>query len=118
MIVIYLKLLLIIYITKLYHRKISTFYTVQRRNFGKKTPISLYEKKTGWRQWTLVLIFCVDVHMGLDPSPVHMRPPELDVINRWPLRERTVHPPSYAVAKKIKSLTLHTHGCLRASLRD
>ena len=33
-------------------------------------------------------------------------------------RERTGHPPSYAVAKKMKSLTFHTHGCLRASLRD
>jgi len=39
----------------------------------------------------LILIFCVDVHMGLDPSPDHMRPPEpdplplrLDVINGWP----------------------------------
>ena len=26
--------------------------------------------------------------------------------------------PSYAEAKKMKSLTLHTHGCPRASLRD
>jgi len=34
------------------------------------------------------------------------------------VRERTGHPPSYAVAKKMKSLTLHTHGCLRAGLRD
>jgi len=32
------------------------------------------------------------------------------------VRERTGHPPSYVEAKKIKSLTLHTHGCLRASL--
>ena len=31
---------------------------------------------------------------------------------------RTGHPPSYAEAKKIKSLTLYTQGCLRASLRD
>ena len=28
------------------------------------------------------------------------------------VRERTGHPPSYAEAKKMKSLTLHTHGCL------
>ena len=36
-------------------------------------------EKTVWRQWTLILIFCVDVHMGLDPSlPVHMRQPEPD----------------------------------------
>ena len=43
----------------------------------RSTTTSLHEKKTGWHQWTLFLIFCVDVHMGLDPpSPVHMRPPE------------------------------------------
>src|SRR6218665_4025679 len=34
------------------------------------------------------------------------------------VRERTGHPPSYAEAKKMKSLILHTHGCSRASLRD
>ena len=34
------------------------------------------------------------------------------------VRERIGHPPSDAVAKKMKSLTLHTYGCLRASLRD
>src|SRR6218665_1970027 len=33
-------------------------------------------------------------------------------------KERTGHPPSYAEAKKMKLLTLHTHGCPRASLRD
>src|SRR6218665_1225974 len=33
------------------------------------------------------------------------------------VRERTGHPPSYAEAKKFKSLKLHTHGCPRASLR-
>ena len=27
------------------------------------------------------------------------------------VRERTGHPPSYAEAKKMKLLTLHTHGC-------
>jgi len=38
------------------------------------------------------------------------------------VRERTGHPLAthlsslYAEAKKMKSLTLHTHGCLRASL--
>jgi len=31
------------------------------------------------------------------------------------VRERTGHPSLYAAAKKMKSLTLHTHGCLRAS---
>src|SRR6218665_3960281 len=34
------------------------------------------------------------------------------------LRERIGHPPSYAEAKKMKSLTLHTHSCPWASLRD
>src|SRR6218665_116115 len=33
-------------------------------------------------------------------------------------RKRTGHPPSYAEAKTIKSLTLHTHGCSWAGLRD
>jgi len=33
------------------------------------------------------------------------------------MRERTGHPPLYAMAKKMKSLTLHTHGCLRAWLK-
>src|SRR5688572_16269459 len=32
--------------------------------------------------------------------------------------ERTDLLLSYAEAKKMKSLTLHTHGCLRAGLRD
>src|SRR6218665_3176244 len=41
-------------------------------------------------QWTLILIFCVDVHKGLDPPPpVHLRPPEPDPLpppcgrNKW-----------------------------------
>ena len=60
----------VILITNLYRRKISTFYSVKRRNSGKKkTPTSLHEKKTERRQWTLILIFCVDVHMGLTPLP-------------------------------------------------
>src|SRR5678816_4093294 len=45
----------------------------------------------------------------------------LTVHCRWDdetVRERTGHPPSYAEAKKMKSLTLHTHGCFRASSRD
>jgi len=33
------------------------------------------------------------------------------------VRERTDHLPSYAEDKKMKSLTLHTHGCPRQSLR-
>ena len=38
----------------------------------------LHEKQTGC-QWTLILIFCVNVHMGLDPPPLRV-----DVINGWP----------------------------------
>ena len=34
------------------------------------------------------------------------------------VRERTGHTPSYAEAKKMKSLTLHTHGCPGVSLWD
>src|SRR6218665_1415212 len=34
------------------------------------------------------------------------------------VRERTGHPPSYSVARKMKWLTLHPHGCLRVSLKD
>jgi len=34
------------------------------------------------------------------------------------VRKRIGHPPSYAKAKKMKSLTLHTHGCHIASLRE
>ena len=56
----------------------------------------MHEKKTGWRQWTLILIFCVDVHMGLDPpypsTCVHLSlapsPLRVDVINGWPLRKK------------------------------
>jgi len=34
------------------------------------------------------------------------------------VREMTGHPPSFAEAKKVKSLTLHTQDCHGASLRD
>ena len=34
------------------------------------------------------------------------------------VRGRIGYSPSYAEAKKMKSLTLHTHDCSRASLRD
>src|SRR6218665_1567760 len=91
MIIIYLFKLLVIYITNLYRRKISTFFLSKDKILVKKTPTTLHEKKTVCRQWTPILIFCVDVHMGLD-SPVHMRPPEpdpsplhVDVINGCPL---------------------------------
>ena len=61
---------LVIYITNLYRRKISTVFLSKDEILVKKMPTSLHEKKRVWRQWTLILIFCVDVHMGLDlPSP-------------------------------------------------
>jgi len=33
------------------------------------------------------------------------------------VRERTGHMPSYAKAKKMKLLTLHTHGCTKGWLK-
>src|SRR6218665_1024395 len=97
MIVIYLTVLLVIYITNLCRRKIFTCYSVQRRNSGKKRRQLLCMRRrqddVTSRQWTLILIFCVDVHMGLDPLPpstcVHLSltpsPVRVDVINGWPL---------------------------------
>src|SRR6218665_1318299 len=93
MILIYLNCTIPInsYITNLYRRKISTFSLSKDEILVKKTPTSLHEKKIVCRQWTLILIFCVDVHMGLDPLPlstcVHLSltPLRVDVINGWPL---------------------------------
>jgi len=82
--------LLVIYITNLYHPKIATFFPSKVDILVKKTPTSLHEKKTGWCQWILVLMLCVDVQMGLDPSPpstrIHLSltPLQVDVINGWP----------------------------------
>src|SRR6218665_3617186 len=59
----------LIYITNLYRRKIFTFFLSKDEILVKKTPTSLHEKKTVCRQWTLILIFCVDVQMGLAPLP-------------------------------------------------
>ena len=45
----------------------------------------------------------------------------LTLRSRWEdetARERIGHPLAYTKAKKMKSLTLHTHGCLRTSLKD
>ena len=64
-------------ITNLYRRKISTFFLSNDEILVKKTPTSWHEKRV-WRQWTLILIFFVGVHMGLDPLPlstcVHLSP--------------------------------------------
>ena len=59
---------------------------------------------------------------------LHLRPlansamiSTLSALCQWEdvmVRERTGHQPSYDEAKKMKSLTLHTHGYPRASLRD
>ena len=67
------SILLIIYISNFYWQKMSTFYSVQRRNSGIKTSTSLHEMKTGWRQWAL--IFCVVIHMEL--TPPHTPKPDL-----------------------------------------
>src|SRR6218665_3661365 len=69
----------------------STFVPSKEEILVKNISTSLHEVKTGSRQWTLIIIFCVDVYnytWGLTPSPVHMRPPEpdplhVDVINGW-----------------------------------
>jgi len=78
--------LVVIYITNLYRRKVSTFYSAERRNSGKRTPTSLHEKKTAWHQWTLFLIF-----VWTSPRPhastwawLHSNL-RVDVINGWPL---------------------------------
>ena len=78
--------LVVIYITNLYRRKVSTFYSAERRNSGKRTPTSLHEKKTAWHQWTLFLIF-----VWTSPRPhastwawLHSNLC-VDVINGWPL---------------------------------
>ena len=84
--------LLIIFITNLYRRKISIFYSVQRRNSGKNTSTSSHEKKT-FRMTSVDSNFnflCGRPHGACPPPPVHMRPPEpdplrVDVINGWPL---------------------------------
>ena len=76
------------------HHIVITFIPSKDEILVKNTPTSLHEKKTGWRQWILSLIFCVDVHMVLDPSlppstRVHLSltpPLRVDVINGWPLR--------------------------------
>jgi len=56
-------------ITNLYRQKFSLFIPSKDEILVKNTQTSLLEKKRGWRQWTLILIFCVDVHKGLDPPP-------------------------------------------------
>ena len=59
-----LIILLLIYIAE----KFPLFIPSKDEIVIKRMSTSLHKKKTGWHQWTLILIFCVDVHMGLDPS--------------------------------------------------
>jgi len=88
MIVIYLRLLLIIYITNLNWWKICPFYSVQRRNSGTKNAHFF-----GWENIMSVgsNFLCGHSH-GADPSPVRIRPLSLTpfsfhvcVINGWSL---------------------------------
>ena len=59
--------LLVIYITNLYGRKISIFYSAQRRNSGKKDRMTSVDSKFKWTStWALT------------PPLVRMRPPEPD----------------------------------------
>ena len=60
-------LLLVIYITNLYHRKISTFFQSKTEIMVKKRRQILCMRRRQYDVSGLVLIFCVDVHMGLDP---------------------------------------------------
>ena len=57
----------------------------------KKTPTFFAWEEDSMTSVDSILIFCVDVHMGLDPLPpstcVHLSltPLRVDVINGWPL---------------------------------
>ena len=95
----------------------STFFLCKDEILVKKTPNSLHEKKTVWRQWTLILIFCVDVHMGLDLPPstcVHLSLTPLpslrvDVINGWPQRVQYALPRVFCRLITCLALMWHLH---------
>src|SRR6218665_722797 len=62
--------MLVIYIINLYHQKLSTFYSVQRRNSGKKRrQLLCMRRRQDDVSGLLNLIFCGDVHMIRDPPP-------------------------------------------------
>jgi len=79
-------------------------------------PISLHEKKTGWRQWTNFKFLCGRSHGAWHPPPIHMRPPEpdlplrVDVINGWFLNSTITglgchqRPRHHHIASILKSL--------------
>ena len=83
--------LLIIYITNLYRRQISTFYSAQRRNSGKKdTNFFAWEERMMSVDSNFNFL-CGRPHGAGPHPPVHTRPPEpdplplrVDVINGWP----------------------------------
>ena len=69
---------------------ITNFIPSKDEILVQNTPTSLCKKNTGWCQWAL--IFSVDIHMELTPSPICIRSPEpnplplrVDVINGWPI---------------------------------
>ena len=69
--------LLVIYITNLYRRKFSTFYSVERRNSGKKWCQLLCMSRRQDDICGLYFKFSVWTSTwGLLPSPDHMRSPE------------------------------------------
>src|SRR6218665_1535426 len=62
---------------------------------------------------------CVEISVPPWPIANSAMMSTLTVHCQWEdemVRERTGHPSSYAEATKMKSLTLHTHGCLWARL--
>jgi len=93
MIVISLKLLLIIYITNLYRRKISTIYSVQRRNSGKKDANFFAWKEDRMTSVDSILIFGVDVHMG--------KPREI-----YPSREYFLATPVIGITHRVRSQSI------------
>ena len=84
--------LLIIFITNLYRRKISIFIPSKDEILVKRTPTSLHEKKTERQSMDSNFNFLRGrPHRAWPPPLVHMRPPEpdplplrVDVLNGWP----------------------------------
>src|SRR6218665_2119044 len=88
-----------IYITNVYRRKISSFYSVQRLNLVKKYTnfFALEEDRMTSVDYNFSFLFgrphgagppppSTCVHLNLTSSPCRV-----DVINGWPLNTRNVH---------------------------
>ena len=86
--------LLVIYTTNLYRRKISTFYSVQRRNSGK-----IYTNFFAWEEDRMMSVdsnfnfLCIRPHGAWPPTPskcdhLSLKPSPLcvDIINGWHLK--------------------------------